>query len=136
MPAARRRSCSRPREATFLGGINGRTAAPGRLVVCALGLRFGLAIYRQLKNMQSPSMLEVSELIYETCKTYLQTQGRFLLVLWVFIGIAVFQKPQYLSRKFPAVMRLPFIQRKFQTNYRQPRNHRKEPTLGYVPFGH
>ena len=35
------------------------------------------------------SMLEVSELIYETCKTYLQTQGRFLLILWVFIGVAV-----------------------------------------------
>src|SRR6476619_2962054 len=47
-------------------------------------------IYRQLKGMAvHRSMLEVSELIYETCKTYLQTQGRFLLILWVFIGIAV-----------------------------------------------
>ena len=47
-------------------------------------------IYRQLKAMEvHRSMLEVSELIYETCKTYLQTQGRFLLVLWVFIGVAV-----------------------------------------------
>jgi K(+)-stimulated pyrophosphate-energized sodium pump len=77
-------------QATFLGGINGRTLLMFGLVVCALGLGFGLMIYRQLKAMQvHRSMLEVSELIYETCKTYLQTQGRFLLVLWVFIGVAV-----------------------------------------------
>ena len=77
-------------QATFLGGINGRSLLLWGLVVCALGLVFGLAIYKQLKNMPvHRSMLEVSELIYETCKTYLQTQGRFLLVLWVFIGIAV-----------------------------------------------
>ncbi len=77
-------------QATFLGGINGRTLLLGGLLVCALGLAFGLGIYSQLKNMEvHRSMREVSELIYETCKTYLQTQGRFLLVLWVFIGIAV-----------------------------------------------
>ncbi|HEX3276513.1 MAG TPA: sodium-translocating pyrophosphatase [Gemmatimonadales bacterium] len=78
------------RDATFLGGIDGRTLLLGGLVVCFLGLAFGLVIYRQLKNMEvHKSMLEVSELIYETCKTYLLTQGRFLLILWVFIGIAV-----------------------------------------------
>jgi len=77
-------------QATFLGGINGRTLLLGGIVVCFLGLAFGLMIYRELKAMAvHRSMLEVSELIYETCKTYLQTQGRFLLVLWVFIGIAV-----------------------------------------------
>jgi K(+)-stimulated pyrophosphate-energized sodium pump len=77
-------------QVTFLGGINGRTLLLLGLVVCALGLGFGLQIYNQLKNMQvHRSMLEVSELIYETCKTYLLTQGRFLLILWVFIGIAV-----------------------------------------------
>src|SRR2546425_6742354 len=75
---------------TFLGGINGRSLLLVGLLVCALGLAFGLAIYNQLKNMPvHRSMREVSELIYETCKTYLQTQGRFLLILWVFIGIAV-----------------------------------------------
>jgi K(+)-stimulated pyrophosphate-energized sodium pump len=77
-------------QVTFLGGINGRTLLLIGLVVCALGLGFGLQIYNQLKNMEvHRSMLEVSELIYETCKTYLLTQGRFLLILWVFIGIAV-----------------------------------------------
>jgi K(+)-stimulated pyrophosphate-energized sodium pump len=75
---------------TFLGGIDGRTLLLGGLLICALGLAFGLGIYQQLKKMAvHRSMLEVSELIYETCKTYLQTQGRFLLILWVFIGVAV-----------------------------------------------
>jgi K(+)-stimulated pyrophosphate-energized sodium pump len=77
-------------QVTFLGGMSGRTLLLGGLLVCALGLAFGLAIYTQLKNMAvHRSMREVSELIYETCKTYLLTQGRFLLILWVFIGIAV-----------------------------------------------
>jgi len=57
------------------------------LVICALGLAFGLTIYSQLKNMPvHSSMLEVSELIYETCKTYLWTQIKFIIVLEIFIG--------------------------------------------------
>jgi K(+)-stimulated pyrophosphate-energized sodium pump len=51
---------------------------------------FGLVIYQKLKNLPvHSSMLEISELIYETCKTYLQTQGRFLMILEVFIGAAI-----------------------------------------------
>jgi len=77
-------------QATFLGGISGRSLLLVGLLVCALGLGFGLAIYTQLKNLEvHRSMREVSELIYETCKTYLQTQGKFLMILWVFIGVAV-----------------------------------------------
>jgi K(+)-stimulated pyrophosphate-energized sodium pump len=68
-------------------GINGRTLLMGGLGVCVLGLVFGLVIYRQLKNLPvHRSMLEISELIYETCKTYLVTQGKFILLLEVFIG--------------------------------------------------
>ena len=60
----------------------------GGLVVCALGLLFGLMTFTQLKNLPvHTSMLEVSELIYETCKTYLITQGKFILMLEVFIGV-------------------------------------------------
>ena len=71
-------------------GIKGRSLLLGGLVVCALGLLFGLVIYTQLKNMPvHQSMLEVSELIYETCKTYLITQGKFLLILEVFIGAVI-----------------------------------------------
>ncbi len=74
-------------QATFLGGIGGAHLLQWGILVCALGLLFGLLIYTQLKNLPvHQSMREVSELIYETCKTYLITQGKFLLVLWVFIG--------------------------------------------------
>jgi K(+)-stimulated pyrophosphate-energized sodium pump len=68
-------------------GIDGHTLLFGGLVVCALGLLFGLVIYTQLKNLPvHQSMREISELIYETCKTYLVTQGKFLLILEIFIG--------------------------------------------------
>ncbi len=76
--------------ATFLGGIGGRTLLMSGLVVCALGLVFGMIIFTRLKNMPvHKSMLEVSELIYETCKTYLFTQGKFLLILECFIGVII-----------------------------------------------
>jgi K(+)-stimulated pyrophosphate-energized sodium pump len=72
------------------GGINGRTLLMGGLVVCALGLLFGLTTFTGLKNLPvHESMREVSELIYETCKTYLVTQGRFILILWVFIAAII-----------------------------------------------
>jgi K(+)-stimulated pyrophosphate-energized sodium pump len=68
-------------------GIDGHTLLLGGLVICALGGLFGLVINTQLKNMPvHASMREISELIYETCKTYLTQQGKFLLILWVFIG--------------------------------------------------
>ena len=68
-------------------GVNGRTLLMSGLLICALGLLFGLATFVQLKNLPvHRSMLEVSELIYETCKTFLVTQGKFILLLEVFIG--------------------------------------------------
>src|SRR5256886_17582604 len=77
-------------QASFLGGIGGRALLLWGLVICALGLLFGLASYTRLRNLPvHRAMLEISELIYETCKTYLLTQGRFLLILWVFIGAIV-----------------------------------------------
>jgi K(+)-stimulated pyrophosphate-energized sodium pump len=72
----------------FLGSTPGSTLLSGGIIVCILGLVFGLVIYRQLKNMPvHKSMREISELIYETCKTYLVTQGKFILLLEVFIGV-------------------------------------------------
>ncbi|MFL5552795.1 MAG: sodium-translocating pyrophosphatase [Gemmatimonadaceae bacterium] len=77
-------------QVSFLGGIHGRSLLMGGLVVCALGLLFGLVFYGQLKRMEvHPSMREVSELIYETCKTYLITQGKFILILELFIGFVI-----------------------------------------------
>jgi K(+)-stimulated pyrophosphate-energized sodium pump len=69
-------------------GINSRTLLKAGLIVCVLGLAFGMVIFNQLKNLPvHRSMLEVSELIYETCKTYLITQGKFILILEIFIGV-------------------------------------------------
>ncbi len=74
----------------FLGGINGHTLLLGGLVVSALGMVFGLLIYTQLKNLPvHKSMLEISELIYETCKTYLITQGKFILRLEALIAVII-----------------------------------------------
>src|SRR6476620_3582531 len=71
-------------------GISGRLLLMSGLGVCALGLIFGLVIFNQLKNMAvHKSMLEISELIYETCKTYLITQGKFILILEIFIGTVI-----------------------------------------------
>ncbi len=68
-------------------GVDGHTLLLLGIVVCALGLGFGLWIYTQLKNLPvHGSMLEISELIYATCKTYLVTQGKFIMILWLFIG--------------------------------------------------
>ena len=77
--------------ARFLGDrIDGHTLLAFGLVFCVLGMIFGLIIYMRLKNMEvHKSMLEVSELIYETCKTYLLTQGKFLILLECFIGVII-----------------------------------------------
>src|SRR5437870_955715 len=72
------------------GGVGGRALLMWGLVVCALGLVFGMVIFSQLKNLPvHASMREISELIYETCKTYLITQGKFLLILETFIGVII-----------------------------------------------
>ncbi len=71
-------------------GIPGDHLLMWGLGICVLGLGFGLAIYLQLKNMPvHRSMLEISELIYETCKTYLITQGKFILILEAFIAVII-----------------------------------------------
>src|SRR5579884_2827598 len=78
-------------QATFFGGIiDGHTLLLYSFIFVALGLVFGIVIYGQLKNLPvHQSMLEISELIYETCKTYLVTQIKFLVILEIFIGIII-----------------------------------------------
>ncbi len=76
-------------QVSFLG-MDGHKLLTFGLLFCVFGLIFGMVIYNQLKNMPvHRSMREVSELIYETCKTYLFTQGKFLLFLWVFIAVVI-----------------------------------------------
>src|SRR5580693_5542244 len=71
-------------------GTSGRTLLMGGLLICALGLLFGLITYMRLRDLPvHSSMREVSELIWETCKTYLWTQGKFLLILELFVGVII-----------------------------------------------
>jgi K(+)-stimulated pyrophosphate-energized sodium pump len=75
---------------TFLGGISGSSLLMGGMVVSFLGFIFGLIIFVHLRNLPvHSSMREVSELIYETCKTYLATQGKFLMLLECFIAAII-----------------------------------------------
>ena len=87
---------------TFFG-IDGRNLLMGGLLICACGLLFGLFTYRELRDLPvHKSMREVSELIWETCKTDLFTQGRFLLILELFIGTIILLYFGYF-RQFSAV---------------------------------
>ncbi len=71
----------------FNGAIDGHTLLLAGIVVSVLGMLFGLAIYVQLKKMPvHRSMLDISELIYATCKAYMIQQGKFLMILFAFIG--------------------------------------------------
>ncbi|HEX9204946.1 MAG TPA: sodium/proton-translocating pyrophosphatase, partial [Candidatus Deferrimicrobiaceae bacterium] len=71
---------------SFLG-MTGHTLLLYGLVICVLGIAFSLVQFTQIKNLPvHKSMLEISELIYETCKTYLIQQGKFLAILWAFIA--------------------------------------------------
>jgi K(+)-stimulated pyrophosphate-energized sodium pump len=77
-------------QVSFLGGIDGHKLLMIGIAFCVLGLLFGLAIYMRLKNLPVHSaMREISELIYETCKTYLVTQGKFILILEAFIAVVI-----------------------------------------------
>src|ERR1700723_1913525 len=74
---------------SFLG-MNGHNLLLIGIAFCVFGLLFGMAIYMRLKNLPvHRSMLDISELIYETCKTYLVTQGKFLMLLWAFIAAII-----------------------------------------------
>jgi K(+)-stimulated pyrophosphate-energized sodium pump len=71
-------------------GISGSLLLALGLIVCGLGLLFGLVIFFQIRNLPThKSMREISELIWQTCKTYLLQQGKFLVILWVFIAIVI-----------------------------------------------
>jgi len=75
---------------TFLNGIDGHKLLLFGIIFCIFGLVFGLTIYSRLKNLPvHRSMLEISNLIYETCKTYLITQGKFLMLLEAFIAVVI-----------------------------------------------
>ncbi len=72
---------------SFLGGVSGRALLMVGLAISFVGMAFGLVMFVKLRNLPvHRSMRDISELIYETCKTYLITQGKFILLLELFIG--------------------------------------------------
>jgi K(+)-stimulated pyrophosphate-energized sodium pump len=74
----------------FNGAIDGHRLLMIGILFCIFGLGFGMVIFMRLKNLPvHRSMREISELIYETCKTYLVTQGKFILLLWAFIAVII-----------------------------------------------
>jgi K(+)-stimulated pyrophosphate-energized sodium pump len=73
-----------------LGGISGVTLMYWGIVICAVGAIFGLVQYKQTKALPvHESMRNVSNTIWETCKTYLFQQGKFLMILWVLIAVCM-----------------------------------------------
>jgi K(+)-stimulated pyrophosphate-energized sodium pump len=77
-------------QVTFFNGVTGHNLLLICIVNCVLGLGFGLAIYMNLQKMPvHRAMREISELIYATCKTYLTTQGKFILILEAFIAVVI-----------------------------------------------
>jgi K(+)-stimulated pyrophosphate-energized sodium pump len=77
-------------QVSFVGGVDGHKLLLWGLLFCVFGLAFGMTIYVRLKNLPvHRSMREISELIYETCKTYLINQGKFLFLLWIFIAAVI-----------------------------------------------
>src|SRR5262249_42207688 len=94
---------------TFLN-IDGHKLLLFGLLFCVFGLIFGLAIYSRLKNLPvHRSMRDISELIYETCKTYLLTQGKFLVLLWLFIAVVIVLYFGVLAPVPPVTVTLPII---------------------------
>jgi K(+)-stimulated pyrophosphate-energized sodium pump len=71
-------------------GMSGSMLLALGLIICGLGLLFGIVIFFGLRKMPAHrSMKDISELIWQTCKTYLLKQGQFLVILWVFIAIVI-----------------------------------------------
>jgi K(+)-stimulated pyrophosphate-energized sodium pump len=79
------------RSVRFFGDrIDGWSLLIWGLAICAFGIVFGMVQYSRIKNMKvHKSMLDISELIYGTCKTYLFTQGKFIVILWILVGIII-----------------------------------------------
>src|ERR1019366_9381809 len=74
-----------------LWGVSGITLMYFGILMCAVGVVFGLVQYQQTKSLPvHKSMADVSQTIWETCKTYLFQQGKFLAILWLLIGSCIF----------------------------------------------
>src|SRR5665213_2294342 len=77
-------------EVSFSGGLSGHAILISGLVICVIGALFGVFQYKQTRALQvHKSMGDVSQIIWETCKTYLWQQGKFLAALWILIAMCM-----------------------------------------------
>jgi K(+)-stimulated pyrophosphate-energized sodium pump len=87
-------------DVSFPGGLSGRAILFAGLIICAIGAAFGLLQYKQTRALQvHKSMGDVSNIIWETCKTYLWQQGKFLATLWILIAICMIYYFKFLQEK-------------------------------------
>jgi len=97
-----------PLDQVKFGGLSGMAILYAGLVICVIGMAFGWMIYVQTKNLAVHSrMASVSNIIWETCKTYLLTQGKFLMVLWVLIAGCMVYYFGFLSEHLDPVTKQP-----------------------------
>ena len=90
------------------GGLSGMAILYIGLVICLLGAAFGWVQYLQTKALPvHPRMSDVSNIIWETCKTYLFTQGKFLVVLWVLIAACMVYYFGFLSDHVDPITKQP-----------------------------
>jgi K(+)-stimulated pyrophosphate-energized sodium pump len=81
-----------------LGGVSGEMLMYIGIAICAIGAAFGWVQYKQTKALPvHDSMGNVSNIIWETCKTYLFTQGKFLAILWALIAACMIYYFGFLS---------------------------------------
>jgi K(+)-stimulated pyrophosphate-energized sodium pump len=94
-----------------LGGMSGSMLMYIGIGICAIGAAFGLVQYQQTKALPvHESMAKVSHTIWETCKTYLFTQGKFLAILWLLIAACMVYYFGFLSEHIDPVTKQPFPQ--------------------------
>src|SRR5512140_2118330 len=87
--------------------VSGTGLLMAGIIVCLLGMAFGLFMFNQVRRMPAhKSMLDVSNIIYETCKTYLLQQGRLLMVLEIFIAACIIYYFGFLQGKGSATVAL------------------------------
>jgi K(+)-stimulated pyrophosphate-energized sodium pump len=88
-------------DVSFFGdGLGARAILCSGLIICAIGAAFGLWQYRQTRALQvHKSMGDVSNIIWETCKTYLFQQGKFLAILWILIAVCMIYYFKFLQEK-------------------------------------
>jgi K(+)-stimulated pyrophosphate-energized sodium pump len=106
-----------PLDKVQFGGLSGMAILYVGLVICLFGTAFGIVQYKQTKALPvHPRMSDVSNIIWETCKTYLFQQGKFLMMLWVLIAACMVYYFGFLSDHVDPVTNQPISSGKVAFN--------------------